>query len=62
MKSLTQLSDQALINQYLGGDAQAFSTLVLRYQSKLYTSIYLLLKDRSQAEEMFQDLLMLLLF
>jgi RNA polymerase sigma-70 factor (ECF subfamily) len=57
MKSLTQLSDQALINQYLGGDAQAFSTLVLRYQSKLYTSIYLLLKDRSQAEDMFQDLL-----
>jgi RNA polymerase sigma-70 factor (ECF subfamily) len=57
MKSLTQLSDQALINQYLGGDAQAFSALVLRYQSKLYTSIYLLLKDRSQAEDMFQDLL-----
>jgi RNA polymerase sigma-70 factor (ECF subfamily) len=57
MRNLTQLSDQELINQYLGGDAQAFSTLVLRYQSKLYTSIYLLLKDRSQAEDMFQDLL-----
>jgi len=57
MKCLIQLSDQELINLYLNGDAHAFSTLVLRYQSKLYTSIYLLLKDKSQAEDMFQDLL-----
>ena len=57
MKRLIQLSDQELINLYLGGDSQAFSALVIRYKSKLYTSIYLLLKDRSQTEDMFQDLL-----
>jgi RNA polymerase sigma factor (sigma-70 family) len=55
MKSLIQLSDQELINLYLGGDSTAFSTLVLRYKSKLYTSIYLLLKDKYMAEDMFQD-------
>ena len=55
MKSLIQLSDQELINLYLGGDSTAFSTLVLRYKSKLYTSIYLLLKDKYLAEDMFQD-------
>ena len=55
MKSLTQLSDQELVNLYLGGDSSAFSTLVLRYKSKLYTSIYLLLKDKYLAEDMFQD-------
>jgi RNA polymerase sigma-70 factor (ECF subfamily) len=57
MKRLIQLSDQELINLYLSGDSQAFSALVIRYKSKLYTSIYLLLKDRSQTEDMFQDLL-----
>ena len=57
MKHLIQLSDQELINLYLSGDSQAFSALVIRYKSKLYTSIYLLLKDRSQTEDMFQDLL-----
>jgi RNA polymerase sigma-70 factor (ECF subfamily) len=55
MKSLIQLSDQELVNLYLGGDSAAFSTLVLRYKSKLYTSIYLLLKDKYLAEDMFQD-------
>jgi RNA polymerase sigma factor (sigma-70 family) len=55
MKSLTQFSDQELVNLYLGGDSSAFSTLVLRYKSKLYTSIYLLLKDKYLAEDMFQD-------
>ena len=55
MKSLTQLSDQELVSLYLGGDSSAFSTLVLRYKSKLYTSIYLLLKDKYLAEDMFQD-------
>jgi len=55
MKSHIQLSDQELVNLYLGGDSAAFSTLVLRYKSKLYTSIYLLLKDKYLAEDMFQD-------
>ena len=55
MKSLIQLSDQQLIHLYMGGDSRALSTLVLRYKNKLYTSIYLMVKDKYLAEDMFQD-------
>ena len=55
MKSLIQLSDQQLVHLYMGGNSAALSTLVLRYKSKLYTSIYLLVKDKYLAEDMFQD-------
>ena len=55
MKSLTALPDQQLVHLYMGGNSEALSTLVLRYKSKLYTSIYLLVKDRYLAEDMFQD-------
>ncbi len=55
MKSLIQLSDQQLLHLYLGGNSAALSTLVVRYKSKLYTSIYLMVKDKYLAEDMFQD-------
>ena len=55
MKSLTNLSDQQLIHMYMDGDAEALSTLVYRYKDKLYTSIYLLVKDKYLAEDIFQD-------
>ncbi len=55
MKSLIQLSDQQLVHLYLDGNSAALSTLVVRYKSKLYTSIYLLVKDKYLAEDMFQD-------
>ena len=55
MKSLIPLSDQQLITLYIAGNSDAFSTLVLRYKSKVYSSIYLLVKDKYLAEDMFQD-------
>lgn len=55
MKSLTALPDQQLVHLYMSGNSEALSTLVLRYKSKLYTSIYLLVKDKYLAEDMFQD-------
>ena len=55
MKSLSALPDQQLVHLYMGGNSAALSTLVLRYKSKLYTSIYLLVKDKYLAEDMFQD-------
>jgi RNA polymerase sigma factor (sigma-70 family) len=55
MKSLTNLSDQQLIHLYMDGDAESLSTLVLRYKDKIYTSIYLLVKDKYLAEDIFQD-------
>ena len=55
MKSLTNLPDQQLIQLYLDGNAEALSTLVYRYKDKIYTSIYLLVKDKHLAEDFFQD-------
>ena len=55
MKSLTNLSDQHLIHMYMDGDAEALSILVVRYKDKIYTSIYLLVKDKYLAEDIFQD-------
>ena len=55
MRSLTNLSDQQLIHLYMDGDAEALSSLVFRYKDKIYTSIYLLVKDKYLAEDIFQD-------
>ncbi len=55
MKSLSLLCDQQLVHLYMEGDSEALSTLVLRYKTKLYTSIYLLVKDKYLAADMFQD-------
>lgn len=40
---------------YISGDANALATLVSRYKDKIFTSIYLLVKDRYLAEDIFQD-------
>jgi RNA polymerase sigma factor (sigma-70 family) len=55
MKCLNNLTDQQLIHLYVDGDADALATIVLRYKDKIYTSIYLLVKDKYLAEDIFQD-------
>lgn len=55
MKSLDNLSDSLLIDKYLDGNSLAFTTLVLRYKDKLYTSIFLLVKDKYLSDDIFQD-------
>ena len=55
MKTLNTLSDQKLIHLYLDGDSETLSILVNRYKDKIYTSIYLLVKDKYLAEDIFQD-------
>ena len=58
MKCLNQLSDQQLVHLYMDGNPDALATLVVRHKNKLYTSIYLLVKDKYLAEDMFQDVFM----
>jgi RNA polymerase sigma factor (sigma-70 family) len=52
---VTKLSDHELIDLYLGGNQQAFSVLLERHKQKIYTSIYLFVKDQALAEDIFQD-------
>ena len=55
MKCFNNLTDQQLIHLYMDGDADALATIVIRYKDKIYTSIYLLVKDKYLAEDIFQD-------
>lgn len=52
---MRQLEDKALINEYLGGNDRAFEVLLNRYKDKIYTSIYLFVKDTNVAQDIFQE-------
>jgi len=54
MEVLT-LNDQQLIADYLNGNEKAFEELLSRHKDKIYTSIYLFVKDHSLAEDIFQE-------
>ncbi|MBL7795489.1 MAG: sigma-70 family RNA polymerase sigma factor [Saprospiraceae bacterium] len=49
------INDHELIARYVDGDESAFETLLQRYKSKIYTSIYLFVKDQALAEDIFQE-------
>lgn len=55
MPTNEQFTDQQLVHQFKDGDASALETLVLRHKDKLYTSIFLLVKDKYLAEDLFQE-------
>jgi RNA polymerase sigma factor (sigma-70 family) len=50
-----QVSDSELVSLYMNGNDKAFGTLVQRYKSKVYTTIYLVVKDQYVAEDLMQD-------
>ena len=49
------MSDTELVSSYRRGNEAAFATLLSKYQSKIYTTIYLIVKDRYLAEDLTQD-------
>lgn len=52
---VTTMNDQDLILNYLDGNEMAFEELLNRHRQKIYTSIYLFVKDTSLAEDIFQE-------
>jgi len=52
---VTSLNDQQLIAAYLSGNEPAFEELLKRHRQKIYTSIYLFVKDHAVAEDIFQE-------
>src|SRR5690606_40846546 len=48
-------SDQDLVSQYILGDESSLEELIRRHKTKIYTSIYLLVKDSYLADDIFQD-------
>jgi RNA polymerase sigma-70 factor (ECF subfamily) len=47
--------DGVLISLYHNGNEAAFNLLVDRYQSKVFTTIFLIVKDHDVAEDLLQD-------
>jgi len=52
---LSQQSDAELIHAFIHGNEKALEILINRYKDKVYTSVYMLVKDKYLAEDIFQD-------
>lgn len=52
---LQEYSDQELVKLYISGKETVIEELLRRHKTKIYTSIYLLVKDQYLAEDIFQD-------
>ena len=55
MENINQLTDEELVKLYESGINQAFEILLSRYNSKLYSYIYMIVRDRELTEDIFQD-------
>lgn len=55
MQVFHHLSDAELIRAFIEGNDQGLETLIHRYKDKIYTAIYVLVKDKFMAEDLFQD-------
>lgn len=55
MNNQNTLSDKKLIQYYLNGDPNAFTTLVELYKDKIYRSVYSIVQDKHAAEEIFNQ-------
>jgi RNA polymerase sigma-70 factor (ECF subfamily) len=51
----TQATDNQLVQSFQEGNNYALEVLVNRHKDKLFTSIYILVKDKYLAEDLFQD-------
>ena len=48
-------TDAELVHLFLQGNNSALEQLIYRYKDKIYTSIYMLVRDKYLAEDLFQD-------
>ncbi|SHE92707.1 RNA polymerase sigma-70 factor, ECF subfamily [Bacteroides luti] len=55
MKNLKKMTDEELVILYSKGENQAFDTLLNRYQNRLYSYIYFIVKSTELAEDIFQE-------
>jgi len=55
MCKTTTTTDHELVSRFLNGNEEALQDLITRHQRKIFTSIYLLVKDRELADDIFQE-------
>ena len=55
MQQTTKLTDDQLVAAYAKGDNQAFDTLLKRHQSRVFSYIFSVVKNRDVADDIFQE-------
>lgn len=55
MMTSTTHTDQQLIEAFMNGNASSFEQLLNRHKNRIFTSILMMVKDRSLADDIFQD-------
>ena len=55
METLQKMTDDALVALYSKGNNQAFDILLDRYNDKLYSYIYFVVRNEEQTEDLFQE-------
>ena len=56
MKSTITLTDEQAVQLFINGETSALELLIDRHKNRIFSSIYLLVKDKYLAEDIFQDL------
>ena len=51
----TGLNDSELLSLYIGGNEEAFEELLNRHKDRVFTTIYLIVKDKYTAEDLMQE-------
>lgn len=52
---LNTISDQKLVKQYVQGNEACLEMLITRHKERIFTTIYLIVKDTYIAEDLFQE-------
>ena len=55
MKNLSQLTDDDLVKFYEKGNNKAFEVILNRYKSRVYTYIFLIVRNKELTEDIFQE-------
>lgn len=55
MEVRSSISDKELIRKYLGGDHVALEKLISKHESRIFAYIFMVVKDKDLADDIFQD-------
>lgn len=53
--NLLKLEDQDLVSLYIGGNENAFETLLMRHKNRIYNYIHMKIRDTALSQDIFQD-------
>ncbi|TLX78329.1 sigma-70 family RNA polymerase sigma factor [Labilibacter sediminis] len=55
MKNITRMTDDELVQEFIGGREASLQVLIDRHKNKIYSYIFMMVKQQELAEDIFQD-------